>query len=208
MKKKVLAVIGVLAVGAVLAGTAIASFQSDKVKASQNLNMESLSISLGVDDETTIDGGFAFPGQQLSEAMNVQNTATSDVYIRVVLQRYFTDANKEKLFSTDEVEKLDNDLISIENEDAVSNGWIVVSEDNEEVVMYYAKPVAAGDYTSDFISGVGVKKEMGNEYQGLGVALNVKTEAIQKTVAEAAMMSEWGVMATFDEDGNIIAIDE
>ena len=49
--------------------------------------------------------------------------------------------------------------------------------------------------------------DMGNEFQGLGLTVSVKTEAIQASLAEEAMMSEWGVMPTIVE-GVITEISE
>ena len=195
-KMKIIAVLGAAAITVLVAGAAIANFQSDTVKASQNLEMKSLSVDIGVDKEFET-GKSIFPGQTLIEAMNVKNTANTDVYVRVTVKSYY-EQNGEKIF-------LDSDLIKMDTE-GISD-WIIASQDEEETVMYYALPVAEGESSTDFMNSLYLDGDMGNEFQGLGLTVSVKTEAIQASLAEEAMMSEWGVMPTIVE-GVITEISE
>ena len=208
-KMKIIAVLGAAAIAVLIAGTAVANFQSDTVKASQNLDMKSLSI--GLDVEQDFEGMTAFPGQQLAEALNIENTADTDVYVRVVIKGYLKDKDGDKLFDDmqeSESQSVKLPILDIDFGEALANGWIVSSQDNEETVLYYTQPIAAGDTTPNVFGSVALAKEMGNEFQGMGMTLSVKTEAIQASLAEEAMMSEWGVMPTIDENGVITEISE
>ena len=45
-----------------------------------------------------------------------------------------------------------------------------------------------------------------NKYSGLSVKINFDAQAVQTTAAKASMLNEWGVIAEFDSEGNIISI--
>ena len=217
-KMKIIAVLGAAAIAVLIAGTAVANFQSDTVKASQNLDMKSLSI--GLDVEQDFEGMTAFPGQQLAEALNIENTADTDVYVRVVIKGYLTDKDGEKKFADfpeyesqyvrgiPEFKAVKLPILDIDLGEALAMGWIVSSQDNEETVLYYTQPIAAGDTTPNVFGSVALAKEMGNDFQGMGMTVSVKTEAIQASLAEQAMLAEWGVLPTIDENGVITEISE
>ncbi len=219
-KMKIIAVLGAAAIAVLIAGTAVANFQSDTVKASQNLDMKSLSV--GIDVEQDFEGMTAFPGQKLVESLNVENTADTDVYVRVVIKGYLTNEDGEKIFGyLPEYESqyvrgiMDHGfkavklpILDIDLGEALAMGWIVSSQDNEETVLYYTQPIAAGDTTPNVFSSVTLAKEMGNEFEGMGMTVSVKTEAIQASLAEQAMLAEWGVLPTIDENGVITEISE
>lgn len=219
-KMKIIAVLGAAAIAVLIAGTAVANFQSDTVKASQNLDMKSLSV--GIDVEQDFEGMTAFPGQQLVESLNVENTADTDVYVRVVIKGYLTNEDGEKIFGyfpeyesqvvrgtmDHELKAVKLPILDVDLGEALAKGWIVSSQDNEETVLYYTQPIAAGDTTPNVFSSVTLAKEMGNEFEGMGMTVSVKTEAIQASLAEQAMLAEWGVLPTIDENGVITEISE
>ena len=219
-KMKIIAVLGAAAIAVLIAGTAVANFQSDTVKASQNLDMKSLSV--GIDVEQDFEGMTAFPGQKLVESLNVKNTADTDVYVRVVIKGYLT-KDGEKIFGIErepESQYMVRDIrhsmpstfklpiLDVDLGEALAMGWIVSSQDNEETVLYYTQPIAAGDTTPNVFSSVTLAKEMGSEFEGMGMTVSVKTEAIQASLAEQAMLAEWGVLPTIDENGVITEISE
>ena len=89
-----------------------------------------------------------------------------------------------------------------------SGDWILQSEDKEQLVLYYTKPLAPGQNTSIFMDQIEISYDLKNEYADLGIALRMRADAVQTMKGQDAMMSEWGVLATIDDAGKISSIEE
>ena len=107
----------------------------------------------------------------------------------------------------------DADSALIELNGLDENDWIIDdSDENHEVVYcYYRHPLQANESSSNVINSIRVgniaSKDQGL-YAGLQMKVDVEVDAIQKVAASDAMLAEWGMDVTFDENGTITAVEE
>ena len=91
-------------------------------------------------------------------------------------------------------------------------GWILANDymiGEEEIIMYYTKPLAYGESTTDFITGVTLSDSLDNDYAKQLLQVDAVVNAVQAgDSAVSAMQAEWGVSPTIDSDGTITAISE
>lgn len=209
MKKKLvlMVVAGVLAVTAIIGGTLAGFSARTENQAITNVGTKALSVGLRAGDgnqlaesEETYTAPKAAPGSKVAVPYNVTNSGEYDIYVRVVVNKYFSTADGEKIFD----ENFDAELIELGLPDLVQNGWIVASQDSEELVLYYTKPLAPGESSTDFLETLSISTQANNQYADLKVGFDVKTDAVQVANAAKAMPSEWGVYPEFvkDADGN------
>jgi hypothetical protein len=90
----------------------------------------------------------------------------------------------------------------------VVNGWIVASVDEEEIVLFYTKPVDVGQATTPFIDGVTFAENLDNRYTQVTYNLDFEVTAVQTVSGEAAFASSFGVFPVLDENGNIVSVSE
>lgn len=210
MKKKIglMIVAAALIVSTVLGG-AFASFQSDPIRKTQNMDTSVLGLSVKADDDTSVEIKTAglMPGESINKEMNITNSDQVEFYSRVIIHKYWT--NEDGAKNND----MDASLIEIIS-DAKENGWIVPTFNGEEIgneqeiVMYYTKPVKPGEETTNFIQGMRISETTGNDYTKMSGALEVTAEAIQRFDSANALMAEWGVTLEVDENGIITSIKE
>ena len=74
--------------------------------------------------------------------------------------------------------------------------------------MYYTLPVKPGESTTNFLDGMKVNEETGNDYASLVGSIDVQAEAVQAFDGANALMSVWGVSLNVDENGKILSIEE
>ena len=53
-----------------------------------------------------------------------------------------------------------------------------------------------------------ISQDLQNDYADLGVELKMQADAVQILAGQDAIMSEWGVLATIDDQGYITKIEE
>ncbi|MCR4843253.1 MAG: hypothetical protein K5840_08340 [Eubacterium sp.] len=161
-----------------------------------------LSTSESLDDE-------AMPGADYDVKYCATNEGGSsggyDMYVRVTITKQWTD-DTELDGTLIELDSLDG--TSSYEESLASQGWLVGSENSEQIVLYYTKAVSYGESTSNFIDGVSLPGSLGNEYTGQGIGLDISVNAVQVENAQSAMQAEWGVSPVFDSDGNLTAVSE
>jgi len=107
-------------------------------------------------------------------------------------------------------ENKENSLKKIESvEDAYMYGdWIVTYYDDEQLTMYYTKPIAYNESTDEFLSTLSFAKEMDNEFAGVEFNIEAEVTAVQANSGAEAMAAEWGMFPTIDENGVITGISE
>ena len=90
------------------------------------------------------------------------------------------------------------------------NGWLVQYADEEQIVLYYTKPLqASGESTStNFMDGISFDEELGNQYADKELALEYVVTAVQANNSEAAMAAEWGMFPVFDANGVLTGVYE
>lgn len=181
-------------------------------------------------------------GVHYAERLEVHNPSAIDTngqqqnidqYVRVTITRYWTDQegkDGKKLASLDPalIQLLLGgvDIATDEGEKVLfGNGWLVDSEasTDERMVLYYAKPVKAGEKTDPFadtfmVSGDAAKvideKTVSNDKDGVTVEhvyrynnacfhLDVRVDAVQDHHAADAIQSAWGRTVTIDEAGKL-----
>ncbi len=110
---------------------------------------------------------------------------------------------------------LDEEEVSVDYADIysgdmteASNGWIVVYEDEEELMLVYTKPISYGESSTHFMDAVVFDADMNNKYADKEFTFEVEVKAVQVNAGEAAMQSEWGWFPLIDEDGNILGVYE
>ncbi len=212
MKKKVMlmCIAGILACTAVIGGT-LAGFHTEaRQQGVAQITTKSLSIELQekVSAEEAASAENAGPGDEIALVRNIVNDAEDgyELYTRVTIYKSWNrddlDSSKLRLYR-DGVE------LVTENAEAVNDSdWILWYADDEQVVMYYRKPLAVGECTSDILSSVQIDVDINNQYVNSKFAVEFEVDAVQKIAADQAIISEWGVYPVFDENGNITSISE
>lgn len=151
------------------------------------------------------------PTRTYEDAVGVLNNGTADEYVRVIVRKYWTDAEGNK------TTELDPALIELSADESL---WTVKDGESEETQIYYLKsPLAAGDSKTLFedirISGDVLKDGIGKTVEGVengkatttiitytydydGYTFNVEAEAqsVQTHHYRDAMKSVWGVNAS------------
>ncbi len=145
------------------------------------------------------------PGDIIEDSIWVQNTGTQDCYVRVLINRsWFMD--EEKIFDA----SISPKTIQVLSE----AGWLIrgaeETGDDEVLECYYVKPLAPGESTANVMEELSILKqeinENSNAYANLSAQLLFSADAIQAYAPQAAMLAEWGVSATFQDDGTITSV--
>ena len=211
--KKKLILMGVAAalVTTAFIGGSLAYFQADGQEVRQQINTPELSIDLM--DETTGEKAAesytfddAMPGASidLENKLVVKNTGNTPLYTRVTVTKSWGDGTGEAFEKDFEGE---SGKIAVTPEE----GWYVMenTDGNEEnLYLYYRYPVEAGTSTASILKALEISEDLGNRYTDKAVQLSVDADAVQVSSAEDAILAEWGVFPTFDEEGAIISIEE
>ena len=88
------------------------------------------------------------------------------------------------------------------------NGWMITHADDEQITMYYTKPLAPNENTTDFLSGIEFDRQMGADFADAEYELSYQVTAVQAENSEAAIAAELGVFAEFAPDGTMVAVSE
>lgn len=121
------------------------------------------------------------PGETIIMPKAVQNDIPDgyDVYVKVVIYHAW-DTKSGGLVSAGEA-----DDIYVHNQD-----WIIGYEDDEQMVMYYTKPLAPEQTTTNFIDGIHFKESMGNGFADAVYTLEYEVTAVQANNAKDAIKAE------------------
>lgn len=149
-------------------------------------------------------------GKVYDERLSAENTGTIDEYVRMTVHKYWLDGNGKRV-------DLEPGLIDLTfNEDK----WIKVDTDptDETIVLYYRVPLTKEQRkTEEAVKTIGVDSKVAKyvdqtienngkkiittySYDGLQIALDVDVDGVQTHHAQDAMLSAWGVNATFSGD--------
>lgn len=209
MKRKLtIAMLAILLVSLVYQGTMAVMQEVTNVDA--KMNAATLGITIVQNDDISKEASEhitfenALPGSVLKQNLKVHNSQDKDVYIRVTMSKYWTDANNEKLVNADAK------LIELLAE---WNDWIVIDDgansNNEMMYFYYKKPLLPSQTTPAFIDSIRCSSDLKNdEYADYQMKVDIEVDAIQTVGAQDAILSEWGMNVDFDENGSILAIEE
>ena len=147
--------------------------------------------------ETKIDPGYTYP-----ETVAARNSGSSDEYVRIIVKKYWTDADgKDTEVSPDAIELVLNDKDWFEDK----------SESSTEKSVYYCRrSVAAGSDSPALFTGIRISPEVMADvsfsepdddkvvtatfrYNGLKFNIEAEVQAIQYEHAGDAAGSAWGV---------------
>lgn len=223
MKKKILLMgtAAVLTMAAII-GTTLAGFNTEtKLPGVTEITTKALSIDVvgtnvgnGVSQEAAAEVALAPGGNVMTPYYVVNNVEGGyDLYTRVTIYKYWEDngreleADKISLFVGNEENP--TELKTPEGQAVkLDNDWILWYSDEEQVILYYTKPLAPGETTSNVLDFIGTDVSMDNRYTDASVQLAVNVDAVQKAAVMDAMPAEWGVYPQLDADGTIVAIEE
>lgn len=199
MKKQfVLIIIGLVLILTITVGGTYAVFQADGQDVTTQLTTTSLDISLE-GDTSQIEFKGLVPGQTVQKQLSVQNTKETSLYTRVTIKKYWLNNNGEKDFETSATSLQLN---------YNQNEWLeeYIDDNGEEVILYYKMPLAQNQKTENFLESLIVPKNLGNIDQGKKFVLDIKVDAIQEYNIKDAMLAQWGVVASMNQNGMITEI--
>lgn len=231
MKKKYLlmGVAGALVVSTMIGGTLAALDTATTEGAKAEISVKSIGVSVNqADGASTVDGSVeikngAVPGGNYECSYNVSNTESEgyDIYVKVAIYKYWEDEEgilESKYDSiyydcADGSEKGKTYPQELEENYLTENGWLVQYADEEQIVLYYTKPLKATDNTlentsTNFMDGISFDPALGNAYANKELKLDYEITAVQANNSEAAMAAEWGMFPIFDEDGVLVGVYE
>ena len=193
MKKKymLMGIAAVLILATMVGGT-LAALNTKSEKAVANISIKSVGVTVIGDQPVALaDGGekepvTIVPGETIIMPKAVQNDIPDgyDVYVKVVIYHAW-DTKSGGLVSAGEA-----------------------YEDDEQTVMYYTKPLAPEQTTTNFMDGIYFKESMGNGFADAVYTLEYEVTAVQANNAKDAIAAELGVFPEFDENGTILSVSE
>lgn len=157
------------------------------------------------------------PGKEYDEALAVSNSGSIDSYVRVILNKSWTDSEG----STDP--NLSPELIDLNL--LTDNGWIIDEDAStaERTILYYTNILPAGETTPALSDTVRIDPSVADKvteevaidengyktitftyaYDGYTFELEAEVNAVQTHNAQDAIKSAWGVDVDVADDGTI-----
>lgn len=157
------------------------------------------------------------PGKEYDEALAVSNSGSIDSYVRVILNKSWTDSEG----STDQ--NLSPELIDLNL--LTDNGWIIDEDAStaERTILYYTNIIPAGETTPALSDTVRIDPAVADKvteevttdengyktitftyaYDGYTFELEAEVNAVQTHNAQDAIKSAWGVDVDVADDGTI-----
>ena len=220
--KYTIAGVGIILIAVALIGGTMAANNAQTSQAAEaEISVNGLKGGIEVSSEDPVfaknSDVTATPGGDYDLSLNAVN-AGGDLdyasYFKAVIYKEWNDAKdvyidpvESEAITEDRVRIGDTYLDEVEPGDVV-NGWIVASVDEEEIVLFYTKPVEVGKATTPFIDGVTFAENLNNRYTQATYNLDFEVTAVQTVSGEAAFASSFGVYPVIDENGNIVSVSE
>lgn len=213
MKKRIV-LMGVAAAltATALIGGSLAYFQADGNDVQQQINTKTLDISLkntNLPTETVLLPN-AMPGEdkELDNKLVVSNTGDTPLYTRVTVTKSWGAGDKNSFVKDSEKDSGAIELVPGENWKVMTN----TDGNDENIYLYYTRPVDVNSQTDAVLDRIKIAENLKNEYADKNIKIDVEVDAVQasqsETAREDAILTEWGVLASFDENGNITSIEE
>lgn len=219
MKKKYLIlVLAVAAVAAAGAGTSLALHTDESARLVNTISEKTLGVTekSKIQDEIKVNPGSAIDLNYsvFNDGGSDNTNGSYDIYAKVFVYYGFenvqTDKDSPVQLNIDvdgEPIRLDKYIYSYDDQYRAGD-WIVTYFDDEQIVLYYTKPLAYGETSSEFLSSMKFDKDMGNEFSGQSFLIESSVDAVQTNCGKSAIAAEWGVYPDFDGNGNITYISE
>ena len=226
MKKKYLLMgaAGVLVLSTMIGGTLAALDTATTEGATADISVKSIGVTMNnasgsdvVDGSIVLDAG-AVPGGDYACSYNVSNNVADgyDIYVKVEIYKYWAEdaleSKYDSIFFNYDDEKVTYPQ-EMEESYFTENGWLVQYADDEQIVLYYTKPLKASDdvalnTSTNFMDGISFDEALGNAYTNKKLNLEYVVTAVQANNSEAAMAAEWGMFPVFDENGVLTGVYE
>lgn len=203
---------GLLVTGGIgSARAALGVFSEDYVAEIQTRNIGIQIVENGNGLETGAALMGAIPAEDFhvaspyKEELAVRNSGSIEEYVRVVIYRYWADAQGNK------VTTMDPGLIGLNFLE--DTGWIMDpdsdSTTDERVILYYSEPVAAGSTTGLIADKLTLSESINDTvtyvydeenrtvtvvypYHGYSFCIEMQADGVQTHNAAAAILSAWG----------------
>lgn len=234
MKKKYLlmAAAGVLVLSTMIGGTMAAlntSTENGAGAASVEVSVKEIGVGIrGNGQESEVKIPDAVPGEEVSYPAFVTNDTAEgySIYAKVVLNKYWTELStmeREGEYAdlpadefatvfvsdgTDVSQKTEIPKVSGTDGQVKINDWLITYADDEQIVMYYTKPLEAGEKSENFMDSISFSNQMGNDYTDKEYHIGITVTAVQTASGEDAIAAELGVFPVIDENGIITEIRE
>lgn len=191
----------------------INSTDTTKNVSTSNLDIELVQISEGGNVIKSNEGVMGFdygkvvPGTTIDEKVAIKAADNSkSAYVRVTVNRYW---QKDGVKDSGQV----IEPSAIELTSGNDKNWIMIEDqkDSEVVYFYYCLPLNAGDISSNLIEGFKIIPGINgnsNQYSGYSSHIDFFAEGVQVVAGKEAMLAEWGVNATIDDNNVITSIVE
>jgi len=175
-------------------------------------------------------------GETIDASLTIANGIDNEdekinVYTRVIIYKYWMEDN-EKDFSADPAKihvalknvsgNVNSDLgwNMVGNDEDAAGTWLLDSQTNEKIILYYDSLLEAGDVSAEFMKGLEIDGSIKNDYKteylddgktiigydylynGKSIKIEVELDAIQDHSAEKAIKAAWGKNVTVN-DGNL-----
>lgn len=212
MKKRLIFIAAAVMAAGSLTGGTMAVYHA-VVNTDKTISTSSIDVKLNIEGgKTDNNGNIIFSSDDIKngkveEKVSAVNSGSRMQYVRIKINKSWVNSTKQE--ADKEISLTDCKYIGINLVN--SDDWISIqdSTDNSEMYIYYKKILSPNEKTSDFMDSFTLFdniNENTNKYSGLSAKINFDAQAIQTTAVADAMLNEWGVLAEFDENGNITAI--
>lgn len=228
MKKKYLlmGIAGVFVLSTMIGGTLAALDTAATEGATADISVKSIGVAInGIAGSEVVDGDVVLssdivPGGTCACAYNVSNDTSDgyDIYVKVEIYKCWLDDEETLKSQYDSIcYQYEDEYVEypqeFDSEYLAGNGWLVQYADDEQIVLYYTKPLKASDNadestSTNFMDGISFDVRMGNEYADKQLKLEYIVTAVQANNSSDAMAAEWGMFPVFDENGVLTGIYE
>ncbi len=199
MKKKFLTMglPAVLLGGSILAAAAVSKIYSEPVILPVSTPVLDIVLS---QEKDSLEMDHAMPGDEIPNQIRVSNKGDDDVYIRITLDKYWTDDLGSPQPETSA------EWITLVT--AKPDQWLVSANEttNQHLVFYYRSPLAPGSSTSNVLDAVKIGNIPSNEqslYAKSQIHLKATATAVQTVDAFNAIQNEWGVTPVISANHHI-----
>ncbi|MCR5641198.1 MAG: hypothetical protein K6G04_07600 [Lachnospiraceae bacterium] len=223
MKRKyMIAGAGAILVAVTLIGGTMAANNAQTSEAAQaDISVNGLAGGIEVTSTDPVfeaeSGVAATPGGDYEIVRSVKNAGGEldyDAYFKAVIYKSWLDG-EESYMDTTETEDVQEDrphvadtyYDEVEAGDIV-NGWLVGYVDEEEIVLYYTKPLGVGEQSTNFVEGISFAENLGNAYMDATYSFGIEVTAVQANNGADAMASTLGIYPVMDENGVIVSVSE
>jgi len=217
--------VGAMIISVALIGGTMAANNAETSKvALANISVNKLSDVIDVKGTDNVfdqkKGLTVIPGGDYVISRRVRNIGTEgdyNSYIKAVIykgwvdpQGQYVDTSKTEMMEDEAFVIVDNKKMAWNNikEGDALNGWLVGHIDDEQIVLYYTRPLSVGEITSPFIDGTSFSDKLNNDYADSSYDVRFEVTSVQEFGGKDAIASAFGIMPTFDKDGNITAVSE